>query len=203
MGKEGKSKKIGLFKQLKNIEDNLVEADDNNNTVGIFRIIKDIKDKGIKIDNDDEAVTEIRERIIELIDDGVKVNNFDEMKEEIIDHIQDLKDQGINVRIDEDQINDLINRILDKKEKIDKGKNVLIDFSDKYDYNIKINYKKTKISTENMNKAIDNYIRHNNLKHLINEYNSFSKDINDFTNDMRLKKISNPGDNQKMIYDHG
>ena len=53
-----------------------------------------------------------------------------------------------------------------------------------------------------MNKAIDNYIRHNNLKYLIDEYNSFSKDINGFRNDMRLKKISNPGDNQKMMYDY-
>ena len=61
--------KFGLFKRLKNIEDNLVEVDDNNNKVGIFRIIKDIKDRGIKIDNDDEAVREIRERIKELIDD--------------------------------------------------------------------------------------------------------------------------------------
>ena len=69
-----------MFKRLKNIEDNLVEVDDNENEVGIFRIIKDIKDRGIKIDNDDVAVREIRERIKELIDDGVKVNNFDEMK---------------------------------------------------------------------------------------------------------------------------
>ena len=75
--KEDKSKKIGLSKRLKNIEDNLVEADDNDNKVVIFRIIKDIKGRGIKIDNDDEAVREIRERIKELIDDGVKVNNFD------------------------------------------------------------------------------------------------------------------------------
>ena len=37
--KEDKSKKVGLFKQLKIIEDNLVEVDDNNNKVGIFRII--------------------------------------------------------------------------------------------------------------------------------------------------------------------
>ena len=79
LAKEDKSKKVGLFKRLKNIEDNLVEVDDNDNKVGIFRIIKDIKDRGIKIDNDDEAVREIRERIKELIDDGVKVNNFDEM----------------------------------------------------------------------------------------------------------------------------
>ena len=124
LAKEDKSKKVGLFKQLKNIEENLVEVDDNDNKVGIFRIIKDIKDKSIKIDKDDEAVREIRESIKELIDDGVKVNIFDEMKEETYtkDHIQDLKDQGINVRINEYQINDLIKRILDKKEKIDKEK---------------------------------------------------------------------------------
>ena len=110
-----------MFKPLKNIEDNLVEVDGNNNKVGIFKIIKDIKDRRIKIDNDDEAV---RERIKELIDDGVKFNNFDEMKKEIIEHVKNLKDQGANVKVDEDQINDLINKIFDKKyekyEKINK-----------------------------------------------------------------------------------
>ena len=65
LAKEDKSEKIGLFKRLKNIEDNLVEVDDNDNKVGIFRIIKDIKDKGIKIDNDDKAIREIREHIKE------------------------------------------------------------------------------------------------------------------------------------------
>ena len=74
LSKEDKSKNVGLFKQFKNIEDNLVEVDDNDDKVGVFRIIKDIKDRNIKIDNDDEAVREIRERIKELIDDGVKVN---------------------------------------------------------------------------------------------------------------------------------
>ena len=34
LDKEDKSKKIGLFKQLKNIEDNLAEAGDNDNKVG-------------------------------------------------------------------------------------------------------------------------------------------------------------------------
>ena len=121
LAQEDKSKKVGLFKRVKNIEDNLVKVDDNDNKVGIFRIIKDINNKGIKIDNDDEAIREIRERIKELIDDGVKVNNFDEMKEEIIDHIKNLKKQGINVRVDEDQINDLINKISDIKNK-DKDK---------------------------------------------------------------------------------
>ena len=92
LAKEDKSKNIGLFKRLKNIEDNLVEADDNDNKIGIFRIINDIKDKGIKFDNDDEAIREIREHIKEFIDHGVKVNNFDEMKEEIIDHTKNLKE---------------------------------------------------------------------------------------------------------------
>ena len=126
LAKEHKSKKVGLFKRLKNIEDNLVEVDDNDNKVGIFRIIKDIKDKGIKIDNDDEAIREIREHIKELIDDGVKVNNFNEMKEEIMEHIKNFKKQGINVRVDEDQINDLINKISDTKNK--EKKNTYMDY---------------------------------------------------------------------------
>ena len=92
-----------MFKRLKNIEDNLLEVDENNNEVGIFRIIKDIKDRGIKNDNDDEAVKEIRERIKELINDGVKVNNFDEMKKEIIEHVKKLKGEGADVKVDEDQ----------------------------------------------------------------------------------------------------
>ena len=91
LAKEDKSKKVGLFKRLKNIEDNLVEADDNVNKIDIFRIIKDIKDKGIKIDNDDEAIREIKKGIKELIDDGAKVNNFNEMKEEIMEHIKKLE----------------------------------------------------------------------------------------------------------------
>ena len=127
LAKEDKSKKIGLFKRLKNIEDNLVEADDNDNRVGIFRIIKDIKDRGIKTDNDDEAVREIRERIKELINDGTKVNNFDEMKKEIIEHEKNLKSQRINVKVDKDQINDLINKISDIKNKDKDKKNTYID----------------------------------------------------------------------------
>ena len=140
LAKEDKSKKVGLFKRLKNIEDNLVEADDNDNKVGIFRIIKDIKVRGIKIDNDHEAVREIKECIKELIDDGVKVNNFYEMKKEIIEHVKNLKDQGANVKVDEDQINDLINKIFDKKyEKYEKN------FLEKYeDKNISISYGEVK-----------------------------------------------------------
>ena len=91
LAKQEKSKKIGLFKRLKNIEDNLVKVNNNDSKVGIFRIIKDIKDRGIKIDNDDEVVREIGEHIKELIDDGIKVNNFDEMKKEIIDHVKKIK----------------------------------------------------------------------------------------------------------------
>ena len=73
LAKEDKSKKVGLFKRSKNIEDNLVEVDDNDNKVGIFKIIKDIKDRGIKIDNDDEAAREIRECIKELKQQGTDV----------------------------------------------------------------------------------------------------------------------------------
>ena len=116
LAKEDKSKKVGLFKRLKNIEDNLVEVDDNDNKVGIFRIIKDVKDKGIKIDNSD-AVREIRKRIKELIDDRVKVNNFNEMKEEIMEHIKNLKAQSIDVKVDKYKIDDLINKISDVKDK--------------------------------------------------------------------------------------
>ena len=165
LAKEDKSKKIGLFKRLKNIEDNLVKVDDNDNKVGIFIIIKDIKDRGIKIDNDDEAVIkEIRERIKEFIDDGVKVNNFDEMKEEIIDHIKNLKKQGINVRVDEDQINDLVNKISDIKNKDKDKKNTYIDSEiDKFlkyyrDKNIKLVMIKIKI----------NLVQKKLLNHLIN-----------------------------------
>ena len=117
LAKEDKSKKVGLFKRLKNIEGNLVEVDDNDNKVGIFKIIKDIKDRGIKIDNDDESVREIRECIKELIDDGVKFNNFNEMTKEITEHIKNLKAQGINVKVDEYQINDLIYKISDIKNR--------------------------------------------------------------------------------------
>ena len=99
LAKEDKSKKVGWFKRLKSIEDNLIEIDDNDNKAGIFRIIKDIKDRGIKIDNDDEAVREIRGRIKELIDDGIKVNNFDELKKEIIDHVKNLKEQSLMLKL--------------------------------------------------------------------------------------------------------
>ena len=139
------------------------------------------------------------------MDDGVKVNNFDEMKVEIIDHIQDLKDQGINVKINEDQIKDLIKRILDKKEKTDKEKdeenNVFKNFSKIYKYNIENIYEK-KISTENMNVAINDYIYNNNLKDLINEYNLFSEDIKKIANDMRLKKVNYSTDKQRILHDY-
>ena len=155
LAKEDKSKKVGLFKRLKNIEDNLVEVDDNDNKVGIFRIIKDIKDKGIKTDNDNEAIREIRERIKELIDDGVKVNNFDEMKKEITEHIKNLKEQSTNVKFDQDQINNLINKIFDKKDKKDKKdekddnlKLYIRNFLKTYDDKISISYDDNKLSTK-------------------------------------------------------
>ena len=165
LAKEDKSKKVRLFKRLKNIEDNLVEVDDNDNKVGIFRIIKDIKDKGIKINNDDQAIREIRERIKELIDDGVKVDNFNEMKEEITELIKNLKAQGINVKVDEDQINDLINKISDIKDKDEK--NIYIGsevdkFLKEYGHeNISISYGKNKLNTEKINESVKKF--HNKI----------------------------------------
>ena len=161
LAEEDKFKKVGLFKRLKNIEDNLVEFDDNYNKVGIFGIIKDIKDRGIKIDNDDEAVREIGEHIKELIDDGIKVNNFDEIKKEIIDHVKNLKEQGSDVKVDEDQINDLINKIFvktyGKYERKTYIKSEIDEFLEKYgDENIAISYdnNKNKFNTEKITKSL-------------------------------------------------
>ena len=181
LAKEDKSKKVGLFKRLKNIEDNLVEVDDNDNKVGISRIIKDIKDRGIKIDNDDGAVREIRERIKELIDDGVKVNNFDE----IIDHVKKLKDQGADVKVDEDHINDLINKIFNKKyEKYERKTYIdseIDNFFEKYrDKNITISYgdNKNKFNTEEINKSLKK-LRNKliNLSEFKEEYDKFIDNI--------------------------
>ena len=149
-----------MFKRLKNIEDNLVEAD-NDNKVGILRIIKDTKDRGIKNDNDDGAVREIRERIKELIDDGVYVNNFDQMKKEIIEHVKNLKDQGANFKVDEDQINDLINKTFDRKYEKYEKKTYIESEIDKYlekyeDKNISISFdeNKNKFNTEEITKSL-------------------------------------------------
>ena len=49
LAKEDKSKKIGLFKRLKNTEDNLVEVDDDDNKLGIFKTIKILKIKALKL----------------------------------------------------------------------------------------------------------------------------------------------------------
>ena len=173
LAKEDKSKKVGLFKRLKNIEDNLVEVDDNNNKVSIFRIIKDIKDRGTKIDNDDEDVREIRERIKELIDDGVKVNNFGEMKKEIIDHVKKLKEQDVDAKVDEDQINGLIIKIFDKKYENYTRKTYIESEIDKFlkdyeDKNIYISYdkNKNKFETEEITKS---------LKKLCNKFINFDK----------------------------
>ena len=163
LAKEVKSKKVGLFKRLKNIEDNLVEVDDNDNKVGIFRIIKDINDRGIKIDNDDEAVREVRERIKELIDDGVKVNNFHEIKEEIIEHVKNLKKQGANVSVDENQIDDLIKRISDTEDKEDKEdkkdkslRPYVKDFLTNNERSLSITFDKNRISAEKINSILKN-----------------------------------------------
>ena len=207
LAKEDKSKKVGLFKLLKNIEDNLVEVDNNDNKVGIFRIIKDIKDRGIKIDNDDEAVREIRERIKELIDDGIKVNNFDEMKKEIIDHLKNLKEQGSDVEINEDQINDLINKIFDKTygkyERKTYIESEIDEFLEKYgDKNIAISYdnNKNKFNTDEITKSLKKL--HNKLidiKEFKEEYDKFIDNIVKFEYFKSTKKEGSISPNQKKM----
>ena len=191
LAKEDKSKKVGLFKRLKNIEDNLVEADDNDNKVGIFRIIKDIKDRGIKIDNDNEAVREIRELIKELIDDEVKVNNFDEMKIKIIDHVKKLKDQGADVKVDEDQIINLINKIFDKKYERYEKKTYIESEIDKFlkdhgDKNIYINYgdkgNKNKFDTEYITRSLKK------LRNKFINFSEFKEEYNKFINNVEKLK---------------
>ena len=207
LAKEDKSKKVGLFKRLKNIEDNLVEVDDNDNKVGIFKIIKDIKDRGIKIDNDDEAVREIRERIKELIDDGIKVNNFDEMKKEIIDHVKNSKEQGSDVKVDEDQINDLINKIFDKTygkyERKTYIESEIDEFLEKYgDKNIAISYdnNKNKFNTEEITKSLKK-LRNTliSVKEFKEEYDKFMDNIVKFEYFKSTKEEGSISPNQKKM----
>ena len=194
LAKEDKSKKVGLFKRLKNIEDNLVEVDDNNNKVGIFRIIKNIKDRGIKIDNDDEA--------------GVRVNNFDEMKKEIIDHVKKLKDQGADVKVDEDQINDLINKIFDKKYEKYERKTYIESEIDKFlekheDKSINISYgdkgDKNKFGTEEITKSLKKLCnKFINFDEFNEEYNKFIDNIAKFEYFKFEKKKGSVSSNQKI-----
>ena len=195
-----------MFKLLKNIEDNLVEVDDNDNKVGIFRIIKDIKDRGIKIDNDDEAVREIRERIKELIDDGIKVNNFDEMKKEIIDHVKKTKEQGSDVKVDEDQINDLINKIFNKTygkyERKTYIESEIDNFLEKYgDKNICISYdnnNKNKFNTEEITKSLKKLCNKLiGVKEFKEEYDKFIDNIVKFEYFKSTKKEGSISPNQK------
>ena len=198
--KEDKSKNIGLFKRLKNIEDNLAEADDNDNKVGIFRIIKDIKDKDIKIDNDDEAIGEIREHIKKLTDDEVKVNNFDEMKEEIIEHLQNLEEKGIDVKIDENQINDLINKIFNKK---DAGLNDVKKKLTKYRDTISTTYNKNKINTEIINNEFIKYFNGRiRLDQFIEKYNKFKNGAENFKDEMSKKEKGAFGKNQEKMLEY-
>ena len=193
-----------MFKRLKNIEDNLVEVDNNDNKVGIFKIIKDIKDRGIKIDNDDEAVREIRERIKELIDDGVKVNNFDEMKKEIIDHVKKLKEQGADIKVDKDQINDWVNKIFDKKYEEYKKKTYIESEVDKFlekyeDKNINISYgDKNKFDTEEITKSLTK-LRNKfiNFDEFDEKYNNFMDNIVKFEYYKSEKELGRVSKNQK------
>ena len=193
-----------MFKQLKNIEDNFLQVDDNDKKVGIFRIIKDIKDKSINIDNDDEALREIRKRIKELIDDGEKVNNFNEMKEEIKEHIKNLRAQGTNVGVDEDKINNLINKISDKNHARSKYIDLEIDkFLDKYEYTniyVRYNKNKNKFDTEKITKSLKK-LRNKliDISEFNEEYNKFMDDFTKFEYHKSEKEPGSVPPNQKKM----
>ena len=80
-------KKMGIFRRLKNIEDNLSSDNDDNGDnrkkISLFTIKKDIKDKGIKISYDDEAIEEIRKNLRFLRDRGVTDFEIADMRDEI------------------------------------------------------------------------------------------------------------------------
>ena len=61
---------------------------------------------------------------------------------------------------------------------------------------------KKKIRIKNMNEAIEDYNRNNNLDDLITEYNSFNKDTENFVSDIKLNKIPNPNNKQKKLYNY-
>ena len=179
LAKEDKSKKVGLFKRLKNTEDNL------------------------------ETVREIRERIKELIDDGLKVNNFDEIKKEIIDHAKRLKDQGADVKVDEDQINDLINKIFDKKYEKYETKTYIESEIDKFlkkyeDKDINISYgdkgDKNKFDTEEITKSLKK-LRNKfiNFDEFNEEYNKFIDNIVKFEYFKSEEKKATAFSNQKKM----
>ena len=89
-----------MFKRLKNIEDNLVEVDDNDNKVGIFRIIKDIKDRGIKIGNDDEAVSDL---INKMFNEKYEKNIYIESEIDIF--LEKYGDKNIYISYDKNKFN--------------------------------------------------------------------------------------------------
>ena len=197
LAKEDKSKKIGLFKRLKNIEDNLVEADDNDNKVGIFRIIKDIKDRGIKINNNNEAVREIRERIKELIDDGVKVNNFNEMKDKedkskkigLFERLKNIEDNLVEADDNDNKVGifKIIKDIKDKGIKINNNNEAVREIRERIkeliDDGVKVN------NFNEMKKEIIEHVK--NLKDQDDNIKVDEDQINDLINKIFDKKYEN------------
>ena len=205
LNKKDKTKKVGILRRLKNIEDNLNSNDDDNSNrqVGIFQTIKDIKDKGIKISNDDEAIGEIREHIQNLRNEGVR------------DHIQNLKDEGIDVNINNDQINDLVEKIFkgigkrDSTPQDSTQKNLEIkSFLSKYEEPIETFYSsdifgKHKIDTKEINKVLANHANKTITEdELLQIYNVFINKFDKFSEVMDKKALGTRGLNQKKLLDY-
>ena len=182
------SKKVGIFKRLKNIEDNLTDDDgdsDNKKKISLFKIIKDIKDKGIKINNDDEAIKEIRKKIGFLRNRGVTDFKIADMRAEIRLYIQDLKDKGIKTRVDDEQLNEFLNKIFEGIKIKDTGqKDVGLE---------DIDLKYTSLKNININKFFEKYNEKSlSTYHIgkIGRHNIDTTDIHNNFNDWITKIIS-------------
>ena len=196
LNKKDKTKKVGILKRLKNIEDNLNSNDDDDNgygKVGIFQIIKDIKDKGIKISNDDEAIREIKE------------------------HIQNLRNEGINVNINNVQINDLVNNTFTGIGKRDSTpqdsipqdstptnldiKNVLLIHKEPIKTRCSSDiFGNHNIDTKEINKALINYVDKTiTPDEFLQMYDVFINGLDEFSKVVNKNKLGAMGPDQKEL----
>ena len=195
--KEDKTKRVGIFQRLKNIEEN-ISGKDNNEKVGIFRIIKGIKDRGININNDDEAIREIRNNIQNLRGQDVRANNFNEMTDEIRNHIDNLRRQGFNVKIEDAQINYLIDKIREETKQQQDFTNFINEYINQP---LVARCRGKEISTQDINIAFNDYLNGElSIEQFLNDFENFinNEDI-PFVRDMNSRATGITNKQKEMI----
>ena len=192
LNKKDNIEKVRILQRLKNIEDNLISNDNNDNgnrKVGIFQVIKYIKDKGIKISNDDEAIKEIREHIQNLRNEGVRVNNFYEISKE-----STLEDSAPE---------DLAPKDLAPK-KLNIKQFLLIYKEPIKTYYISDIFGNRNIDTKKINEALINYIDGKITQDkFLQIYNVFINDFDKFSKVIKKKQPGARGPNQKKLLNYG